>query len=1142
MDALRTSSAKFDERRKQDHIVFWLNIAEKLNYFDGPDVSPQGNWKTQINKDEAILLGEFASIKNETVWSKWIEVLNSLVAGNTQLTMQKQWAYLFDLVFNAVLFVDSLNNELQHGSELKSWVESRALHMAPAFKNWVAFYKASVLKPTQANHVFNFNYTLPELLSPWSKSEDLQNTRLSSLWFDSGFGDFKTYYDSIAPNDLLFVGVTQNPTSPKDFISLGSHYAGVVETGKTLLSFFGSVVNKANEYFLKSLENNNHEPHTSLLLTFLELTQPVQDELNELLDRHYDYYLDEVLNVKPKEPQKDSVFVTAELAKLTESIFVKKGSFLKGGKDAEGALVLYQTDKDIVLNKAAVASLKSFYRNGSSLNVGNPNTFDGLEAELEFPEQGWSPFGKGNFPKPTIGAALSGDLYRLAEGERTIEITFLANQNIGLSSAEVFKKVTAFYTSEKGWEEFAQNKMELSISGKNFKIALVANAEQPAIVEFNTKAHERKVYKNEPVLELYFAEDLAYKLREVKLSKVDTRVLVNGLKQVSLTNKLGNIDPSKAFMPFGPNPGKGEFMILGSSELFSKNIFAAALKINWKIDPGYKNQTWANTTIKQELLESNVWVETDGTHTKSKSFKSFLEDTSFSFSKNSLIKSNEPQAFSSKSTSGFLKLTMEDTIGHEGYQESYLRASAEIAQTPATTTKLPTKPYSPEIEEISVVYSTKVYSTSLAETKSLLEREIQFYHITPFGGNPAHGNDLNEDNPNLVWDSTNEGEFFIGFSDYKPGTSINCLINSIEGSSNPLEKVPTVSWMYLESNQWKNFENSDIIDNTNGLIQSGIVTAAVPLRYKEPGTLMGEELFWIKASVLENNDAVCNVDTVTAQAFQATLSSEELHESHFQSPLPSGTIKKFTNPLTGVKRVGQPAVSFGGSPKEDNEEFRNRTSKRLRHKDRNVQMLDYEQLVLQEFSSLKKVRCLSHTKYEEDESTNVVHYSESAPGHVTLITLPKIVENIEPGIKRFTPISTLEKIKEFIQTKASPFSTIHVKNPIYYEVELKFKVAFNKHILEIEFYRAKLQESLIQFLSPFDTGFRKATFQSTIHKSEIIDFIDEQPYVHYLKDLVMDVYVDREEDKKNSFNVETAASDIQVALLVSAKEHSITNI
>ena len=64
-------------------------------------------------------------------------------------------------------------------------------------------------------------------------------------------------------------------------------------------------------------------------------------------------------------------------------------------------------------------------------------------------------------------------------------------------------------------------------------------------------------------------------------------------------------------------------------------------------------------------------------------------------------------------------------------------------------------------------------------------------------------------------------------------------------------------------------------------------------------------------------------------------------------------------------------------------------------------------------------------------------------------------------------------------------------------------------------------------------------FQSTIHKSELIDFIDEQPYVHYITNLVMDVYVDRNDNSKNKLNVETAVSDVQVALLVSADKHAI---
>ncbi len=1141
MAGLASDFAVYDERKIQDHLVFWMKIAEQINYYDGDILTPQGNWKQNLDKDQAVILGVFAAQQGNAFWSQWNTTLTNIKSGSNPTTMKKQWAYLFDIVFNAIKSIDQLYAKLEPGTELNKWIAGRAAFIQPVFKKWVAYHKTSKAVPTAANNLFNYNYNFTSLITPWLKAENPANVELTTLWYDDSFQDFNAFYQSLAQDPRPFLGITQAPVSPKEYISLGAHYAGIFETGKTLINFFISTINKAIEVFEKSLQTNNHEPHIAIMLTFLKLTEPLQAELNKLVDRHFDHFLKDVLQVEPKGAKNDSVFITAELSKSIDAFLIKKDTELKGGKDELGVERIYSTTQNVVLNKAEIAEVLAYKRNGEELLAGIPNTNDGIEAELEIPENGWPTFGKNNFPKAETGIAFGGEMLRMAEGQRTVHMVFVTKEKHGLKANDFDDKVSAFYSSEEGWEKVEMGQSQVIVGGKIIYFGLVISTEQPAMVDVLEDVHERNYHKEEPGIELLFEGELTYKLRDVQLEKMYCAVQAEDVQQLTLVNRWGALDSSKTFTPFGQTPKVGDYFTVGSTEVFSKNLYLARLNIDWEVKSDWLSNTWKHAGLNLEILDEKKWVDPPAGLNNNLTFNQLFGGDKFSFKGDAtVLPDTPPENYSTKSTGGFLKINLLHDLGQQTYAERYLKAATAIAKNPSNTAlKLPEEPYVPEISKISLNYSSTLAKVSLMKTKKGKNEDLHFYHISPFGGNPAHGNDLNEEYPPMVWNAENEGELYVGFKNYGAGSSVHTLFQLIEGSSNPLKPKQDVIWQYLENNVWKSFAESDLIDNSNGLIESGIVETAIPLWYKGPGTLMTSPLFWIRAAVSKNTDALCRLVSTSAQALKTTLSSTNHPASHYQNGLEAGTISKLVSPLNTIKKIEQPYASFGGAPQENLPAARNRISKRIRHKSRTVQMLDYEQEILENFKNLKQVRCLSHTKYEEDKLTNTIKYSESAPGHISVVSIPHVLDSTNVGIKRYTPISTLENIKNFLEKKTSVFVNVHVKNPIYYEIDLSFKVAFYPEITNEEFYKKQLQEELIQFLSPFSEGVRKKIFQSVIYKSEIIDFIDERPYVDYLKDLVVNVIVDRNDVSKNSKNVELAAADVQAAVLVSGPKHNI---
>ena len=95
-------------------------------------------------------------------------------------------------------------------------------------------------------------------------------------------------------------------------------------------------------------------PHVVLFLTFLELLQHAQTQLNDLTRRHLEFYYREALQLSAKQAVPDCVHVLVELADGQDPFLLPQGSLLAAGQDSQGADLFYQTEQDIFANRAKV--------------------------------------------------------------------------------------------------------------------------------------------------------------------------------------------------------------------------------------------------------------------------------------------------------------------------------------------------------------------------------------------------------------------------------------------------------------------------------------------------------------------------------------------------------------------------------------------------------------------------------------------------------------------------------------------------------------------------------------------------------------------------------------------------------------------
>jgi hypothetical protein len=421
---------------------------------------------------------------------------------------------------------------------------------------------------------------------------------------------------------------------------------------------------------------------------------------------------------------------------------------------------------------------------------------------------------------------------------------------------------------------------------------------------------------------------------------------------------------------------------------------------------------------------------------------------------------------------------------------------------------IPNEPYTPIINNLSIDYTAKAD-----------KNDIDFIHLYPF--EKTFKTEEITTYPTLLPSFFDEGSLFLGFENLNPGTNLDILFQLAEATADSeIDKI-IVKWSYLKSNQWiplrLGFEI--ISDETHNLTTSGIIKISVPIDVnKADNTIMPSDVHWLKAAVCSNAKAVGEVVGIHTQAAKATFQIVGNDTNRLKKSLEANSVAKLLEANFNVKDVLQPYQSFGGKPDEASGHFYIRSSELLRHKGRAINRFDYERLVLEEFSDLYRVKCITNTlgkpatnQYPcvegcgDDKNKFTKAYRrdlEIAPGYVLLAIIPdirkyKTGDMIEPR----TPVSILEKIELFLKKKTSPFVRLMAMNPRYEKINFTLNIKLKKGVNEF-FYHTQLQKDLRILLAPWSMGaYDTLFFGKSIYKSDVIKFIEKLDYIDFINSI-----------------------------------------
>ncbi len=903
----------------------------------------------------------------------------------------------------------------------------------------------------------------------------------------------------------------------------------------------------AGKFIFEKLDTiSQTKPHIALFFTFLRLFGFAQNSINALGGKHLDFYYKEILQLKEKTAQPDKVALFFELEKDVQHKKIDAGTIFKAGKDDIGKELYYKLADEVLVNAAQVSNVKTVFLNKN--NTANTISIHAESNELS-KSNGWTTFGDVTNAVADIGFMLSSPAFYLQEGTRTISIMISGLPQLATNALAVS------YTAADAWAAAT------TVTNVPGSIKIIISEKSPAFVNYDNAVHTGGYQSKHPIIKIKLNpptnNDYAYDfLKDINLQNANFKVNINvtNVRNLLVESDNGSLETAKPFFPFGITPTLGSGFYVGYPLAFNKFLQRFSLHYNLlqpnteDVITSYSAMNNINFSAKEMLEGKPMASKVSYNNTKEnkileKNFVSAIEKVdayigSYYFANvfvlndkkwSSLTKAyrngvsinqnagkftntidNNTTALMPDTEGSFIKLTLSDiALDYEKYIKEF--TAAVIARS-----TIPQKPLEPKLSDLSLDY-----------TLQLDFADVAYYHIHPFGFDIVENT-----TQNIIPVIYENGNVLIGINNFKNVGLLNLYFQIQEDSGDVNKTTQPIAWYSLKENVWQTLTAQQILkDSTQNLTQSGIISFnLLPLTADTTHTIIDDNTVWLKAAVGFDSEAYPKMISIKAQAAIAIFDDNENDPAHLSKPLAKESIAKFLEKPDGVKAVTQPFESYDGKMKEEKTHFYTRVSERLRHKQRVWNIWDYERMILENFPFIYKTKCISHTTEQ----------TEYAPGHTTIIVIPNLVNTatynkLEPRVS----VGNLQKINAFISKYKSPFAKVKVINPIYEKIRIEADVVLHPQYND-QYYAAELGRIITEYLAPWiNNDPIKLSFSGSIHRSSIINLLDESAYVDYVSNFKMIKLKSGEDDMAAGINEDEFNSVLESSILTSAGVHII---
>ncbi len=748
------------------------------------------------------------------------------------------------------------------------------------------------------------------------------------------------------------------------------------------------------------------------------------------------FYYREILHIQPRPEIKGKTWLSFEKKPAILDFIIPSGSYFPVKENVEFSG--YRLMDNLRINNLRVENISFVIteRNKERYPEAALNYITSL-LRTDFPENIQT--------RLDIGIVMKSDVFLMSEGTREViihccftdeSLAYLRSivsdiareQQIGTDEARLKMVADAFtidISTAEGWKPVQHLIINCNLqSGMVFCFKL--DNTFPAVIPFQNEEKPSIRLLMNPGSWL-FAYSWA---RRMLIQKIHIQVDVSGIRSMNMYNELGVIDTNQPFSPFGVLGQCGSWFVFGNYEIICKRAGKIGLSFHWQHIPdatggleyyykeyrkGINNRSFR---VRTQYLQNNEWKSTTSGEFqyifRTQGVDDPIPEPDGKLSDEASLSFNLPEIddFGIRRAddfvfgyahSGFFRVMLvapDMGFGEKEYRRIFTETMVYNSRH-RRKLQLPQEPVVPVMDAPRLSYSAEeICYFAIGQPAS-----IEITYIRPLSDRVDITADTTRPIP-LAEGPDDEGNLLIGFSG-----AVGENIFTFYIDTQPLQKQHIcttgccTSWYFKNVLRWERINPSYVLtDNTGNLRHSGKVQIQLPIPVSQQ-MLDVEGLFWICLAVnsgLENCATVKNIYTQVAEA-------EVVNEVQKATVFP------------GLEDYSQISQVTDARPPETPREMSIRLRERISHRNRALLPRDYEQLILQEFPQIQKVKCLPGI-----DAANDLKYA----GAVTIALVNARIDNEWPLCED----KLLNEVQAFIECKASPFARLHIVNPLYEEV------------------------------------------------------------------------------------------------------------
>ena len=784
------------------------------------------------------------------------------------------------------------------------------------------------------------------------------------------------------------------------------------------------------DYYLNQIKDSGDiDPALSLLVVYLKNYGSIAEAFNRRLATLPELYRKDILHAVPQDAVQDNVYVIITPTEGIGGFTLPKDEPFPAGQNATGEELIYRTEKKEYISPIQCVEADALY------GFSNPSYGGALELykqtiQLQDTTDTQTLFAHGE--ELRIGWQVESPMLVLNEGERNISIYFHLT-----ADSSIPNNTKGFVLQLSGAEGWMEQTSECYIeSGRLcFSFSLPYNAVAPA----SCMEEVHGTTTEYPVIRILTDNaNCPYKwAQQLIFDSVEIKTEVNGIRNFSFYNDLGEVDTTRPFHPFGIQAECGACFLFGNEEMSLKNLQEVRLKGIWKELP--ETEEGFNKMYKEYGTDADVFKVSTEYQKGGRWKKCGDEQKLFSFNENGDLNSAEivfsftmqPQSISSDETAapyeysrdkdGFFRITLESPsigFGTKAYRTLFSETMVHNSGCKEKKRKdLPSEPVIPVMADVELSYIA-TEETTLSD----MERSfIRLSRITALSRQEPFPITKGEKQPFLP-SVPAENLLYFGLLHALGEQNLRLYLDMVL----PQEKIPfydpqpgrqiTLAWEYWSGNEWHPITIESVLaEETLGLTQSGFIEIKLP--EKISGSHMDKQgRAWIRVAVTGDLSSCLAVRGIRTNCIRL------ISQNGDGTPLPAGTIQGIKEPDERIESVPQPLSGFGGKPAETATGVAVRQTSRISNRHRALMIKDYEHLVLEFFPEVDKIQCIPIPQNKGASKICLVVFSRAEDSRYFL-----------------SPAWKLAEIQQLVRQYASQFASLRVMNPVYERVNVHCK-------------------------------------------------------------------------------------------------------